>query len=187
MDVGFLGLRWSIFFRVFEIPVRNRCVVFGSSFLMRIRFCFLSLHVLLQSQQVLEVQQSIHEGGVRLPQVGADRLDGLRQRGAKERSGGGGDHHRGGRIAGQHQGRGGGDPSAPGGAGPIYFGNAFVLQDVRNTPAPPLLPEIPAGQGVDRAMACLTDCHRGTERQGGARESKGRETEDERESEGPRN
>lgn len=146
---------------------------FWESFINENTFCFLSLHVLLQSQQVLEIQQSIHEGGVRLSQVGADRLDGLRQRGAKERSGGGGDHHRGGRIAGQHQDRGGGDPSAPGGAGPIYFGNDFVLQDVRNTPAPPLLPEIPAGQGVDRATACLTDCHRGTERQGGHKRERG--------------
>ncbi|TNM93571.1 hypothetical protein fugu_001747 [Takifugu bimaculatus] len=38
---------------------------------------------------------------------------------------------------------------------------------------PPLLPEIPAGQGVDRAMACLTDCHRGTERQGGRKRERG--------------
>lgn len=49
------------------------------SFFTQTRSYFPSLHILLQSQQILEIQQSIHEGGVRLPKVGAHRLDGLRE------------------------------------------------------------------------------------------------------------
>lgn len=129
--------------------------------------CFLSIHLLLQSQQVLEVQQPVHEGGLRLPQVSAHGLDELREWGTKEGPGRGGDHHWGGRIAGQQQGGDRGDLYRPIGAGSSHPGSAFVLQGVRHTSTHPLLAEIPAGQGVGRAMAWLTDCHRWTKRWGG--------------------
>lgn len=101
-----------------------------------------SLHLLLQSEQVLEVQQPVHESGVWLSQVCAQGLDELRKRGAQEGRGGRDYHHR---RTERRRARGRGDPSAPAGAGAGHTGSAFVLQEVRHASTSPILPEIPPG------------------------------------------
>jgi len=163
---------WGFTSFLLIFKMRNQTIDFNKWHIDLWTLSLLSLHLFLQSQQVLEVQQPVHEGGVRLPQVCAQRLDELRRRGAQEGSGRGGDHHRGGGVAGRGRAGCRGDPSPPAGAGRGHAGSAFVLPEVRHASAPPLLPEIPPGQGVDGG-----EWQTAAE---GQRENEGRERERER-------
>lgn len=111
-----------------------------------------SLHVLLQGEQILEIQQPEAESRARLPQVSPAGLDGLPfggPAGCGDRGGNGGDHHRGGRGRqwGSERSRCGAAcaaAAAGAGSGP----RSLLLQTPRDPQATALLPAVPAGQGL---------------------------------------